>query len=97
MSSFHDDDGMEALRAHCQQIEASQSANKSSNPTSDGSQWFDSQEPLKAIERDDTEAWKRLQVGISLRKIHWDINGKVCTWIDSLTFLTAVSIPRVYK
>ena len=76
MSSLTDvDDAVKALRAHCLQIEASQSANKNSYPSSDESQWF---EPPTAIERDDTEALKRLKLGKDLRKLHFELNGKVC-------------------
>jgi hypothetical protein len=72
-----DDDAMKALRAHSLQIDALQAANKSFDPISDGNQWIDSREPVTANERDDTEAWKRLQTLRNLEKLHFDLNGKV--------------------
>jgi hypothetical protein len=74
--------GVKALRAHYQQIEASQSADKSRDPSSDENQRFDYQEPPAAIKRDDTEAWKRLKLGKDLHKVHFDLNGKVRPCID---------------
>lgn len=81
MSSLNDDDdAMKALRAHSLQIEALQSANKSFYPTSEESQWFDSQEPPTAIEHDNTAAWKHIQLNKTLHKLRFDLNGKVCNW-----------------
>ena len=77
-----DDKDMKALRAHYQQIEASQSAHKSRDPSSDENQWFDCQEPPTATKRDDTEAWKRLKLGKDLHKAHFDLNGRVRPCID---------------
>ena len=74
-----DDDDMKALRAHSLQIEAINSATKSSDPTSDESWWWP-KEPVTAIERDDTEAWKLYG---SVLKIKFDLNGKVRTQIDA--------------
>jgi hypothetical protein len=73
------DDDMKALRAHSLQIEAIDSATKSCDPTSDESWWW-AKEPVTAIERDDTEAWKLYG---SVLKIKFDLNGKVRTQIDA--------------
>jgi len=81
MSSFPDDgDAMKVLRTHSLRIEASQSANKSFDPTSDESQRFDSRETPTAIYCDETQAWKRLQHNKNLYKLHFDLNGKVSNW-----------------
>ena len=91
----NDDDAMKALRAHSLQVGGIESANKSFDPSSDENQWFDSQEPSTAIERDDTEAWKRLKLGKDLRKLHYDLNGQVYTWIALLShdFISRVHTP----
>jgi hypothetical protein len=79
MSSPTDnDDAMKALRAHSLQIEARQSAKRSSYPIFDESQWSDSREPILGIECDNTEAWKRLQTRKRLEALHFDRNGKAC-------------------
>ena len=90
-----DDDDMKALRTHPLQIEAINSATKSSDPTSDESWWW-AKEPVTAIERDDTEAWKLYG---SVLKIKFDLNGKVRTQIDarspqSLLHVTYLHITR---
>jgi hypothetical protein len=77
-----DDNDMKALRAHYQQIEASQSADKSRDPVSDENQRFDCQEPPTAIKRDDTEPWKRLKLGKDLHKVHFDLSRRVRLCID---------------
>lgn len=94
MSSFPDGDAMKVLRTHSLHIEASQSANKSFDLTSDESQGFDSRETATAIHRDETQAWKRLQHNKNLHKLHFDLMEKYVTG-QACGALTVECISRV--